>query len=209
MANNDATTLSITPERRAALGRRARLLAWVTLGYNALEAIAAVTAGIVASSVALISFGGDSIVECLSALVILWQFRGIAQERERQALRLIAVSFFVLAAYVSVDALRSLIDGADPKPSPVGIGLAALSLLVMPFLSWAKRRTGAELGSPTVVADSVQTLLCTYLSAVLLVGLLANSLVGWGWADPIAALIVAAVALREGVEAWRGQGCDC
>ncbi len=144
-------------------------------------------------------------MECLSATVIIWQFRGLPEARERRALRLIGLSFFSLAAYVTVDAIHTLVVGADPGTSPVGIALAAVSLLVMPVLSWAKRRTGRELGSRAVVADSVQTLLCTYLSAILLIGLVANAWLGWGWADPVVALVVAVVAAREGRRpAWGG-----
>ncbi len=199
---------TLAPAERLRLGRRAQLLAAASVGYNILEAVVAVTAGVVAGSVALIGFGLDSVVEVSSGLIILWQFRHrVPESRERLALRLIGVSFFALAAYVTVESIRSLIGAGDPAPSPVGIGLAALSLLVMPLLSWAQRRTGRALGSASVVADSTQTLLCTYLSAVLLVGLLLNSLLGWGWADPIAGLIIAAVAVKEGVEAWRGDAC--
>jgi divalent metal cation (Fe/Co/Zn/Cd) transporter len=143
-----------------------------------------------------------------SGLIILWQFRHVVPaSRERVALRLIAVSFFALAAYVSLDAFRALLGSGDPDASPVGIGLAVLSLLVMPWLSWAQRRTGRALGSTTVVADSTQTLLCTYLSAVLLVGLILNAAFGWSWADPVVSLVIAAVAVREGLEAWRGENC--
>jgi divalent metal cation (Fe/Co/Zn/Cd) transporter len=204
----DATT-SVAPGRRAALERRARWLARATIAYNLAEAAIAIAAGVAAGSIALISFGGDSLVECLSAVVILWQFRGVAEERERRALRMIGLAFFALAAYVTVESLRVLATGADADPSPVGIALAAVSLVVMPLLSWLKRRTGRELGSRAVVADSVQTLLCTYLSAALLGGLLLNALWGWSWADPVAAMVVAAVAAREGREAWRGEACDC
>jgi divalent metal cation (Fe/Co/Zn/Cd) transporter len=131
----------------------------------------------------------------------------VPESRERLALRLIGLSFFALAIYVSVESVRNLIGGGEPAPSPVGIALAAVSLLVMPVLSWAQRRTGRALNSGSVVADSKQTLLCTYLSAVLLVGLLLNALMGWSWADPVAGLVIAAVAVREGVEAWRGDAC--
>ena len=193
---------------RARLGRRAQLLAGASVTYNLLEAVIAVSAGLVAGSVALVGFGLDSIVEVSSGLIILWQFRhAMPEARERQALRLIAVSFFVLAAYVSVESVRALLTGAQPDASPVGIGLAVASLAVMPFLSWAQQRTGRQLGSNAVVADGTQTLLCTYLSAVLLVGLVLNATLGWSWADPVAGLVIAAVALREGLEAWRGEGC--
>ena len=204
----DATT-SAAASRREALERRARWLAWATIAYNLAEGAVAIAAGVAAGSIALISFGGDSLVECLSAVVILWQFHGVPEDRERRALRLIGLAFFALAAYVTAESLRTLATGADADPSPVGIALAAVSLVVMPLLSWLKRRTGRELGSRAVVADSVQTLLCTYLSAALLGGLLLNALWGWSWADPVAALVVAAVAAREGREAWRGEACEC
>jgi divalent metal cation (Fe/Co/Zn/Cd) transporter len=198
------------PTRRRQLGRRAQLLAAASVSYNAIEAIIAITAGLVAGSIALVGFGLDSIVEVSSGLIILWQFRHpLPESRERRALRLMALSFFALAAYVTFESVRTLASGHEPDPSPVGIGLATASLLIMPFLSWAQRRTGKSLGSNAVVADSTQTLLCTYLSAVLLAGLLLNATLGWSWADPIAGLIIAAVAIREGLEAWRGEGCAC
>jgi divalent metal cation (Fe/Co/Zn/Cd) transporter len=196
------------PSERARLGRRAQLLAAASVTYNLVEAVVAIAAGLVAGSIALIGFGLDSVVEVSSGLIILWQFRHrLPESRERQALRLLALSFFALAAYVAVESVCALVMGTSPEHSPVGIGLAIASLLVMPFLSWAQRRTGKALGSNAVVADGTQTLLCTYLSAVLLVGLLLNSLLGWSWADPLAGLVIAAVAMREGVEAWRGEGC--
>lgn len=200
----------LTPQRREALGRRAQLLAGGSVAYNAVEAIVAISAGVAASSIALVGFGLDSIVEMGSALVILWQFRHrMPEARERTALRLIALSFFALAAYVAFESVRSLLTGEAAAHSTIGIAVAAVSLVVMPTLSWAQRRTGRQLGSPTVVADSKQTLLCTYLSAVLLVGLLLNSLLGWWWADPAVGLVVAALAVREGREAWRGETCGC
>ncbi|WP_104524508.1 cation diffusion facilitator family transporter [Blastococcus atacamensis] len=199
---------ALTAAERTRLGRRAQLLAGASVTYNVVEAVIAVTAGIAAGSVALIGFGLDSVVEVSSGLIVLWQFRSrLPESRERQALRLMAFSFFALAAYVTVESVRALFLGEDPEASPVGIGLAIASLIVMPFLSWAQRRTGRALGSSAVVADSTQTLLCTYLSAVLLVGLLLNATLGWGWADPIAGLVIAAVAVREGVQAWKGEGC--
>jgi len=190
------------------LGRRARLLAGASVAYNLVEAVIAIAAGVVAGSVALIGFGLDSVVEVSSGVIILWQFRhAIPESRERSALRLIAVSFLALAAYVAVESSRALLTGAEPDASPVGVGLAAASLVVMPVLSWAQRRTGRQLGSHAVVADGTQTLLCTYLSAVVLLGLVLNATLGWAWADPVAGLVIAAVAAREGVEAWRGKSC--
>lgn len=195
-------------ERRKVLARRIRLLVTATITYNIVEAAVALTAGTRASSTALIGFGLDSLVEVASAAAVAWQFSGHDHEaREKTALRIIALSFFGLALYVSVESLRSLLGFAEPRPSSIGIALAAVSLVIMPVLSWAQRRTGRELGSRSAVADSKQTLLCTYLSAVLLVGLLLNSLFGWSWADPIAALVIAAVAMREGREAWKGENC--
>lgn len=202
------THQSLDATEKARLGRRAQLLAAASVTYNVIEAIIAITAGIVAGSVALIGFGLDSVVEVSSGLIILWQFRHkLPESREQQALRLMAFSFFALAAYVAFESVRALVSGHDPDPSPVGIGLATASLVIMPFLSWAQRRTGKALGSNAVVADSTQTLLCTYLSAVLLVGLVFNATLGWSWADPIAGLVIAAVAVKEGLEAWRGEGC--
>ena len=196
------------PERTRRLRRRARALALTSVGYNVLEAVVAIAAGLVAGSVALLGFGLDSVVEVSSGLVVLWQFsHHLPQERERTALRLMAVAFFALAALVSFESVRALVVGREPETSTVGIVLAAVSLLVMPVLSWAQRRTGRALGSNAVVADGTQTLLCTYLSAVLLVGLLLNATLGWSWADPVAGLVIAGVALREGVQAWQGKGC--
>ncbi len=198
----------LPPSRRSALIRRARLLAGASVAYNAVEAIVAIASGRVADSTALVGFGLDSTVEVMSGLVILWQFgHPVPEEREHLARRLIAVSFFALAAYVTVESVRAVVTREQPDTSVVGIALAALSLAVMPLLSHWQRRTGRELGSGAVVADGTQTLLCTYLSAVLLVGLLANALLGWWWLDPVAALVIAAVAVREGRSNWRGDAC--
>jgi divalent metal cation (Fe/Co/Zn/Cd) transporter len=194
--------------RRDVLARRIRWFVAATIAYNVIEALVALTAGAKASSSALIGFGLDSVVEVSSAAAVAWQFSGRdPAARERIALKLIACSFFGLAAFVTVDALRSLLRGGAADHSTVGLILAAVSLAIMPLLSYGQRRTGRELGSRSAVADSKQTLLCTYLSAVLLVGLGLNSLFGWSWADPIAALVIAGVAVKEGVEAWRGDTC--
>lgn len=196
------------PARRTLLARRVRLLVAATIGYNLVEAVVAITAGTIASSTALVGFGLDSVIEVSSAAAVAWQFAGPDPEaREKTALRIIAVSFFALAAYVAVESVRALIGGVEAEHSTVGLVLAALSLLIMPVLSYAQRRAGRELGSRSAVADSKQTLLCTYLSGVLLVGLALNSLLGWAWADPVAALVIAAVAVKEGREAWRGDTC--
>ncbi|SEE34782.1 Cation efflux family protein [Arthrobacter alpinus] len=197
-----------TAERRRVLNRRIRYFVGATIAYNVIEAIIALGAGMGASSSALIGFGLDSVVEVSSAAALAWQFSARDPEtREKKALRIIAFSFFALAAFVTADALGSLITGREADHSSVGIILAAVSLAIMPVLSWAQRRAGRELGSLSAVADSKQTLLCTYLSAVLLVGLLLNSVLGWSWADPIAALVIAGIAVKEGLNAWRGDTC--
>jgi divalent metal cation (Fe/Co/Zn/Cd) transporter len=208
--STDTSVTALAATDRARFGRRAQRLARASVTYNLVEAGVAIAAGIVAGSVALVGFGLDSVVEVSSALVILWQFRHQRPEtRERQALRLIGVSFFALAAYITVESVRSLLGSAEANSSTVGIVLTALSLVVMPFLSWAQRRTGRALGSASVVADSKETMLCTALSGVVLVGLVLNSGLGWWWADPLAALVIAAVAVREGMQAWRGEACGC
>lgn len=195
-------------DRRGLLARRVRRLVAATITYNVIEAIIAISAGAVADSTALIGFGLDSVIEVASATAVAWQFSGKDPEaRERTALQVIAVSFFALAAYVTFESVRSLAAAEQAAHSTVGIVLAAVSLVVMPVLSYAQRRAGGELGSASAVADSKQTLLCTYLSGVLLVGLLLNSLLGWWWADPVVALIIAVVAVDEGRKAWRGDRC--
>lgn len=196
------------PARRAVLERRIRWVVGATIAYNVVEAVVAITAGRVASSAALVGFGLDSVVEVLSAAAVAWQFAAPdPHRRERTAMRVIALSFLGLALFVTVDAVRTLLGASEADHSTVGIVLAAVSLAVMPFLSWFERRTGRELGSASAVADSKQTLICSYLSAVLLVGLVLNATLGWTWADPLAALVIAGFAVREGVEAWRGDAC--
>ncbi|MEV7247336.1 cation transporter [Streptomyces cyaneofuscatus] len=206
-----ALSLGPSPARRDALTRRIRLLVAATIAYNVIEAAVALTAGTIASSSALVGFGLDSVVEVSSATAVAWQFsardHAVREAREKAALRIIAVSFFALAAYVSADAVRALAGDGEAERSVTGIALAALSLAIMPFLSAAQRRAGRELGSASAVADAKQTLLCTYLSAVLLVGLLLNALLGWSWADPVAALAIAVIAVKEGRDAWQGRGC--
>lgn len=197
-----------TAERRSVLTRRIRFLVAATITYNVIEAVVALAEGSRVSSAALVGFGLDSVVEVSSAAAVAWQFSAVDPEtREKAALRFIAFSFFALACYVAVDAALSLVGVREPRPTPIGIVLAGLSLVVMPTLSLAQRRAGRELGSRSAVADSKQTLLCAYLSAVLLVGLVLHALLGWTWADPVAALGIAALAVREGLEAWRGDPC--
>lgn len=192
----------LTSERRLAIR-----LESLTVGWNAIEAVVAIAGGAAAGSVALLGFGLDSVVEVSAALVVLWQFFGIAEERERRALRLIGSSFFALAAYVTVSLLYDLATRAEPHASRVGIILTAVSLVAMPALAIVKRRAGQRIGSRTLVADSTQTRLCAYLSATTLAGLAANAAFGWWWADPLAALVISYVAITEGREAWRGDTC--
>jgi divalent metal cation (Fe/Co/Zn/Cd) transporter len=201
--------VSTVAARRVVLRRRVRLLVGFTIVYNAVEAAVALAAGVVASSVALIGFGLDSVIEVSSAAAVAWQFTGPdPQRRERTALRVIAWSFFALAAYVTVESVRTLLGaGGGPDESPVGIALVAVSVIVMPVVSLAQRRAGRELGSASAVADSKQTLLCTYLSVAVLAGLALNAAVGWWWADPVAGLVLAVLAVREGRNALRGEVC--
>ena len=202
------TIAPLTRDRVQVLHRRIRWIVAATIGYNVIEAVVAITAGSIASSAALVGFGLDSTIEVLSAAAVAWQFSRRDPERwEKGTLRVIAISFFALALYVTATSVAALVGRADVEHSTVGIVITALSVVIMPFLSLAERRAGRELGSASAVADSKQTLLCTYLSAAVLIGLVANSLLGWWWADAVAALIIAAFAIREGIEAWRGDAC--
>jgi divalent metal cation (Fe/Co/Zn/Cd) transporter len=202
------TAHAAVPKRRQLLQRRIRLIVGATIAYNVIEAIVAITAGSIASSTALIGFGLDSVIEVLSAAAVAWQFTRRDPERwEKGTLRVIAVAFFALAAYVTVSSITALVGGEQVEHSTLGIVITALSVVIMPFLSLAERRAGHELGSATAVADSKQTLICTFLSAAVLVGLVLNSLFGWWWADAIAGLVIAGFAVREGIEAWRGDTC--
>lgn len=211
-------TLSITvtdrgdPEERQRLVRRARRLTQLGLAWHVLEAATAIAAGVIAGSVALIGFGADSVIEAGAGLVVLWLVTGgrLTSERaERRAQQLIAASFVILAVYVVLESARDLIAGQHPSVSWVGVGLAAVTLVAMPPLAAAKRRVGAALGSSATTSESRQTMLCAYLSAALLAGLLANAVAGWWWADPAVALVIGAVALTEAREAWRGESCAC
>jgi divalent metal cation (Fe/Co/Zn/Cd) transporter len=198
------------PAERANLERRARLLAWGGIGWHIVEFAIALAAGLAATSIALIGFGADSLIEALAGAVVLWLFTGDrrgSRAAERRAQQLIAATFFLLAAYVGVEAIRTLAGGGHPKPSWVGIGLAAFTAPTMPLLAHAKRRLGNQLRSAATVKEASQTQLCAYLSIALLFGLGANALAGWWWADPITALAIAAVAVKEGRESWRGEGC--
>lgn len=197
---------TLAPTRRHALHRRVRWIVGFTITYNVIEAAVAITAGSMASSAALIGFGLDSVIEVASAVAVAWQFTRKDPERwERVTVKAIAVAFFALAAYVTVDAALSLAGHGAVEHSPLGIAISTASLVVMPVLAWVETRTGRELGSLSVQADAKQLLLCVYLSGTVLIGLLANTLFGWTWADSLAALVVAFLAFREGREAWGGE----
>jgi divalent metal cation (Fe/Co/Zn/Cd) transporter len=196
---------------RAYLVRRARFLAWLGLAWHGVEASIAIIAGVVAGSIALIGFGADSLIEMLAGIVLIWRFAGSranTDEAEHPAHRLIAVTFWIIAAYVAIEATRSLAGGEHPEVSWVGIGLAGFTLVTMPPLAAAKARGGQRLHSSAVQSEGRQTRLCAYLSAALLIGLGANAAFGWWWADPVTALFIAGVAWNEGREAWRGKACD-
>lgn len=203
----------MTTQTDATLRRRGLWLEYLTIGWNVIEAVIAIGAGLAAGSIALVGFGFDSTIEVAAAAVVVWQFRGelrgrVDEEREQRALKLIAATFFVLAAYITFEAARTLIIRDVPNPSTVGIVLAAVSLAVMPALAWFKLQTARQMGSRTLLADSAETFLCAWLSAILLGGLVLNTTLGWWWADPIAALGIAYLALREGREAWQGDHED-
>lgn len=187
--------------------RRGRLLSYLTIGWNSLEGILAVGAGIVAGSIALVGFGIDSVIEVSSAAIILWRLAA-GEQHERLALRLVGISFLALASYVAFDAMKSLIYREAPDVSYIGIVIAALSLVVMPLLARAKRNVAEKVNSRAMQADSRQTDLCAYLSAILLGGLIFNAFFGWWWADPVAALVMVPIIVKEGLEAMRGETCD-
>ena len=195
---------------RAADAARGRRLEYFTLGWNVIEAVVAIGAGVVAGSIALVGFGADSVIESLSGAVLLWRLQSheADEEREQRALKMVGGTFLVLAAYVAFEAARELLRRESPETSFVGIGLAVASLIIMPLLARAKRRVAVRLDSWALVADSRQTDLCAWLSAILLVGLGLNALWGWWWADPAAALVMVPIIVREGVQALRGETCD-
>ena len=200
------------PAERERLVGRGQRLAWFGLGWHVLEAAVAIAAGAIAGSVALVGFGADSFIEAGAGLIVIWLLaagRSTSHRAERRAQQLIAASFVLLAAYVGVQAVRDLLDGHHPAASWVGVGLSVVTLAVMPPLAAAKGSVGEQLGSAATTSESRQTLLCAYLSAGLLIGLLANAVAGWWWADPIVALAIGVVALREAREAWRGKTCGC
>lgn len=201
-------TASDTDQRTDRLRRRIRWIVAATIAYNVVEAAVAIAAGATASSGALVAFGLDSTIEVLSAAAVAWQFTRREPDRwERPTLRVIAVAFFALAVWVVATSVCTLLMRVDVQHSTPGIVITALSVVIMPFLSLAERRAGRELGSATAVADSKQTLICTYLSAAVLAGLVLNSWLGWWWADAVAGVVIAVFAVREGIEAWRGDAC--
>lgn len=192
------------------LARKVRLLSWLSLGLITIEGVVAIAAGIVASSIALVGFGLDSGIEGLASLIIVWRFTGdrmFSASAEHRAQRLVAIQFFLLAPYVTFESVRSLIGGDHPEVSYVGMGLAVGSLITMPLLGIAKQRLADQLGSAATKGEGRQNMLCAYLAAALLVGLVGNAVAGAWWLDPIVGLLIAAVAVKEGVEAWRGEGC--
>ena len=207
MATTDA---GISENRRDLLVRRIRLFVAATITYNVVEAIVALSAGVAASSTALVGFGLDSVIEGVASVVIIWRFTGarrLSHEAEERAQKLVAVQFFILAPYVAQDAIRALAGGEHPETSWLGIGLAISSILIMPWLGRAKQRIGVALRSGATHGEGTQNLLCAYLAAGVLVGLLANAALGWWWLDPVVALGIAGIAVREGTETWRGEGC--
>jgi divalent metal cation (Fe/Co/Zn/Cd) transporter len=200
----------ITRDRYAEVARRVRLLSWLSLGWMTIEGAVAITAGIVAGSIALVGFGLDSVVEGVASVIIVWRFSGarvFSHAAEQRAQRLVAAQFFLLAPYVAFESVRSLAGGEHPDVSWVGIALAAGSVVFMPALGIAKQRLADQIGSAATAGEGRQNMLCAYLAAALLVGLLGNALAGAWWLDPAVGLLIAAVAVREGVDAWRGEGC--
>lgn len=192
------------------LARRAKWLSWASLGYMAVEGIVAIAAGIVAGSIALIGFGLDSAIEGFASVVIVWRFTGwrtLSHHAEERAQKLVAIQFFILAPYVAVESIRALVNGSHPDASIVGIALAASSLVVMPYLGRAKQRIGSRMESSATASEGKQNLLCAYLAAALLVGLVGNALFDAWWLDPLVGLLIAGLAIHEGREAWRGDAC--
>jgi divalent metal cation (Fe/Co/Zn/Cd) transporter len=201
---------AVSRERYAQLARRVRLLSWLSLGWMTLEGAVAITAGILASSIALIGFGLDSVIEGLASVIIIWRFTGarvFSHSAERRAQQLVAAQFFLLAPYVAFESVKSLAGAEHPDVSWVGVALAAGSVIVMPMLGIAKQRLADQMGSAATAGEGRQNMLCAYLAGALLVGLRGNATVGAWWLDPAVGLLIAGVAVKEGLEAWRGEGC--
>jgi divalent metal cation (Fe/Co/Zn/Cd) transporter len=204
------TAAVITRERYAQLAARVKLLSWLSLAWMTVEGIVAIAAGIVASSIALIGFGLDSAIEGLASVIIIWRFTGsrvFSHAAEQRAQKLVAAQFFLLAPYVAFESIRALTGGVRPDESWVGIGLAVGSVIFMPMLGIAKQRLADQIGSVATRGEGRQNLLCAYLAGALLIGLLGNALMGAWWLDPLVGLLIAAVAVREGIDSWRGEGC--
>jgi divalent metal cation (Fe/Co/Zn/Cd) transporter len=200
------------PRERDRLIRRAKALSWLSLASMTVEGTVAITAAVIAGSVALLGFGIDSAIEGLASVIVIWRFTGsrrLSDHAEERAQKAVAVSFFLLAPYIAQDAIRALLAGNHPATSWVGIGLSISSIAVMPLLGRAKQQVGTRLGSGATAGEGAQNLLCAYMAAGVVVGLGANAAFGWWWLDPVIALVIAAVAVREGREAWSGEGCAC
>jgi divalent metal cation (Fe/Co/Zn/Cd) transporter len=201
---------SISPQRYRDLARRVTVLSWLSLGAMSVEGIVALLAGIMAGSIALVGFGLDSAVEGFASVIIIWRFTGsrvMSAAAEQRAQKLVAIQFFILAPYVGVESLRALLGGDHPDVSVLGMALAVWSLVTMPLLGIAKQRIAEEIGSPATKGEGRQNMLCAYLAAALLVGLAGNAIAGTWWLDPVVGMLIAAVAVKEGLEAWRGDGC--
>jgi divalent metal cation (Fe/Co/Zn/Cd) transporter len=201
-----------TDAERRRLAARVRLLSWASLAYMTAEGAVAIVAGVTAGSIALIGFGLDSLVEGFASAIIVWRFTGhriFSEAAERRAQKLVAIQFFVLAPYVGVESIRALVTGERPDASALGIALAAASLVVMPYLGITKQRLADRLGSAATTGEGRQNMLCAYLAAALLVGLVGNAAFGAWWLDPVVGILIVGVAVREGLEAWRGEGCSC
>jgi divalent metal cation (Fe/Co/Zn/Cd) transporter len=208
----DAATTTLNKVERSELVRKGRRLEYFTIAYNSLEGLIAVVAGLMAGSIALVGFGFDSLIEVTSGAALLWRLHSDADEARRErveaiTVRIVGVCFLLLAAYVSYDSIKSLIWREEPRESIPGIVLAIASLIVMPLLVRAKRKVARGIKSAALMADSKQTELCTYLSAILLAGLLLNAFLGWWWADPVAALVMVPIIVKEGIEGLRGETC--
>ena len=209
-ASAQSAAFTLAPRERQRLVRRAQLLAWGSLAWMTAEGVIAIVAGIMAGSIALIGFGIDSGIEGIASVVIIWRFwgrRALSEAAERRAQKLVAVQFFILAPYVAVEAIRTLVTSSHPDVSYLGIALTAGSAVFMPLFGKAKQRVGNALGSSATVSEGTQNMLCAYLSVAVLAGLALNAVLGWWWADPLAALFIAYVAVREGIESWRGEAC--
>jgi divalent metal cation (Fe/Co/Zn/Cd) transporter len=197
---------------RDRLIRRAKALSWLGLGWMTVEGAVAITAALTSGSVALLGFGIDSAIEGLAAMIVIWRFTGTRRRSdaaERPAQKAVAISFFLLAPYIAQDAIRTLLVGDPPSTSWVGVGLSISSIIAMPLLGRAKQRVGERLGSGATAGEGTQNLLCAYMAAGVLIGLVANTVLGWWWLDPLIGLLIAALAVREGRQTWSCEGCGC